>query len=136
MMIALKTYSKRATPTATTLNITERLPAWVVPPCQLDCSFLITSISDYYLLKFDIKGHLSITCQRCLEQDGFEYAHSAEIAICHTESRADALMSLYDTIVVEGEFVDLEAVIVDELHLSLPHMPHDEAACQANLRTL
>ncbi len=129
MMIALKTVSKRAEPTVMTFDIKERLPNWVSSPCHLTCSFVVTSISDYYLLKFDVKGRLSLTCQRCLEEENIEYQHSAEIALCHTESRADALMAIYDAIVVEEDMLDMEAVIVDELHLSLPAIPHDEHKC-------
>ena len=38
-------------------------------------------------------------------------------------------MSSYDCMVVVGDFLDLEAVVVDELHLSLPQIPHGKPEC-------
>ena len=129
MSICLKTHSKHANPSAIELMIQHRLPEWLQPPCRVHCTFLITSISDYYLLTLTITGTLSVTCQRCLEDVNFKYYNSIEIALCRSDERAEALMSSYDCMVVVGDFLDLEAVVVDELHLSLPQIPHGKPEC-------
>ncbi len=125
-MICLKTYSKYDEPSIIDFTVEERLPAWIESPCRLCCSFLVTRVSDYYLLKFTLSAKLSIVCQRCLAQDAFDYTLSGEVALCFTDARADELMSCYDCVVVEGDMLDLEAIIVDELHLSSPQIPHEQ----------
>ena len=129
MVICLKTYSKYAKASEIELTVQDRLPLWIGSPCQVHCSFLVTSMSDYYVLQLTITAILPMTCQRCLRQEDFSYHHSIDIALCRTESRADTLMSSYDCIVVEGDTLDLETVIVDELHLSSPPIPHETTQC-------
>lgn len=129
-MICLKTYSKYDEPTIIDFTVEHRLPVWIESPCCLRCSFLVTKISDYYLLKFTLSSELPIVCQRCLAEEVFDYTFSGEIALCFTDARADELMSCYDCVVVEGDMLDLEAIIVDELHLSSPQIPHEQ--CKEN----
>lgn len=133
-MICLKTYSKYDTPSKVDVTVQERLPAWIEHPCVLCCTFLVTKVSDYYLLKFTLSGKLPITCQRCLQESLVDYTYAGEIALCRSESRADELMSSYDCTVIEGDMLDLEAIVVDELHLSSPQIPHQNCENMAESR--
>jgi len=107
----------------------ERLPSFVVSPCEVDCCYQLHRESDYILLSMHIKGELHIDCQRCLGRFAYHYDNHTTVALCSSEDVADRLMSDYECIVIDDAELDLDDVILDEIHLYAPQKHLDHAAC-------
>ncbi len=133
MMICLKTASNQSAPTRVQLKLTERLPYYIVSDCTLDCEYLVQRLPNYYLLKLDVSGILTIQCQRCLAPFTYPYDNHTELAICRDEVTAENLMEQYECIVASQNEVDLVAIVTDELHLYAPEKHAELIECTSKL---
>ena len=84
-------------------------------------------------LEIWLKGHIAVTCQRCLQPLAMDLAPHAGFELEHSEAQADASGLDEDEVwdaVVGTERFDLRQLCEDELLLSIPFAPmHDK--CEA-----
>lgn len=130
MKINLKKYAKLAQREQITLHIQERLPYFILTPCDVTCAFQVSAHGDYDVLSTEVDGKLQIICQRCLEPFEYNYHHTTELAICRNEADAARYMTSFDCIVSQTGEVDLLEIITDELHLCGHEKHEDIALCQ------
>lgn len=133
MMICLHTASRQSTPTRVQLKLSERLPAHIVSDCILDCEYLVQQRPDYYLLKLDVSGMLTIQCQRCMDVLTYPYDNHTELAICRDEATAERLMDQYECITLSKNEVDLVSIVTDELHLYTPEKHAELIECTGKI---
>jgi uncharacterized protein len=125
MIINLKTNVNRSESTRVKLELSERLPFYIVPECVLNCDYSIQTFPEYALMTLDVSGNLKIECQRCLDIFDYPYVNHTELAICRDEPTAEKWMEHYECIVSNSPQIDLQAIVTDELHLYAPqkHAP-------------
>lgn len=131
MMICLKTASNQLAPTRVHLQLTERLPAHILPNCTLDCEYFVQRFPDYYLLKLRVTGTLMIQCQRCMSDWHYPYDNVTEIAVCQNDATAEIMMDQYECITATRNEIDLASIITDELYLYAPEKHVTLEACQS-----
>lgn len=102
------------------VTIDERLPNFLIPPCHLNITYHVDAKDDYYLIHLQVVGNLNIACQRCMQEFPLSYDNHTTIAICRSDERAEQLLEYYECIVSSNWQVDLEELIIDELHLYVP----------------
>jgi uncharacterized protein len=81
----------------------------------------------------DAKGHVHMTCQRCLEAVEVDVQAEFNLAIAFNEEKAKQLPRYYDPLIVEDEEIELLQVVEEELILSLPLVPY-HADCSIQTR--
>ncbi|STX28972.1 metal-binding, possibly nucleic acid-binding protein [Legionella beliardensis] len=133
MLIDLKTCAKTAEPESVQLELTERMPSRVAPPCLLSCSYAAKAMTNYFLLTLNVSGDITIECQRCLTQFLYNYNNSTTLAICDNDAQAEKLMDEYECIVTKNSLVNLVELITDELHLCSPEYHSDITKCDAEV---
>ena len=136
MNICLKTSAKHGEKEQVLITLQERLPERISGPCQLACAFSVVNYDDYYLLKLDIKGTLAVSCQRCLQVFSYDYCNQTELAVCATDSVAEALMEHFECIVAEDDQVNLLDLLADDLHLFSPEKHDDFSDCNTEISQL
>lgn len=132
MKINLKTAAGRPEQEAY-VNLSERLPAWMTGPCRLDCTYKVTDCVDYYLLSLTVQGSLQLECRRCLQSYDFSYKNQTVLAMCESESMAEALLCDYESMVAELQQVDLTELLTDELYLYSPEKHLDSGDCDRDI---
>jgi uncharacterized protein len=115
------------------LSIKERLPSFLVALCQLTATYHIEAKGDYYLVHLRIVGDLKVTCQRCMKEFNSSYDNPTTIAVCRNDERAEQLLELYECIVSSNWQVDLEELVIDELHLYAPQFHPDINDCDSEI---
>ncbi|OGV40402.1 MAG: hypothetical protein A3F46_01600 [Legionellales bacterium RIFCSPHIGHO2_12_FULL_42_9] len=107
----------------------QRLPLFIKAPCSVDCHYQLHTEKGYFLLHMQVKGALTIVCQRCLSEFIHDYNNATVIALCLQEETAEKLMSDYEcSVIINGE-VELSDLILDELHLYAPQKHADVSHC-------
>ena len=107
----------------------QRLPVFIKVPCQVACHYQLQKEAGYFLLHMQVRGVLTIVCQRCLGEFIHDYSNATVIALCFLEETADKLMSAYECSVIENGEVDLNDLVLDELHLYAPQKHADVSHC-------
>jgi uncharacterized protein len=107
------------------IKLTERLPDFILGPCELKVDYRVEAVEDYYLIHLQVTGELMIICQRCLQEFKLPYDNSTLIAACFSEKRANQLLRNYECIVSENGQIVLEDLIIDELYLYAPQFHPD-----------
>lgn len=102
------------------LQITERLPAQVLVPINLQFSYTVESYQDYYLISLSEDASLKLCCQRCGDLYDYHYQQSHQLAICRSEEIAESYQSKYDVVVCDDFIVDILPILTDNMHLFLP----------------
>lgn len=125
----MENLAKKGEKTQVALNITERLPAHISPPCLVSLTFSLQKQDDYFLLALKTEASLNIICQRCAETFQIPYQNETELAICDNEVRAESLLPFYECMVSGKDELELEAIIADELHLYSPQFHPDTENC-------
>lgn len=133
MKICLKTYAKQDESQRAVIKLQERLPTRIAKPCELTCDFKVKKYDNYYVLSLDIAGSLEVTCQRCLQSFPDEYRNQSNIAVCMNDAVAESLMEQYECIVAEGDQVDLDDIVADDLHLFSPEKHANPADCSLEI---
>lgn len=132
MRINLK-LAAASTPPQLTLEINQRLPSYLKPPCILQCQYHVEKRDNYYLLTLNVSGELTVTCQRCLQEFTYPYSNETQIAICSSEQQADELMAYYECLVSAIPEVDIDELVTDELHLYVPESHSDTTLCDPTI---
>lgn len=102
------------------LILTERLPNYLSVPCHVNVTYQVEAKDKFYLIHLNVTGELNIICQRCVKEFSFPYENQTEIAVCRNDERAEQLLEHYECIVSSTGEVELEDLIIDELHLYAP----------------
>lgn len=131
MLINLKTCAVQDNVQTVKLELDSRLPMQVISPCTAICQFSVTKDNSYYLLTLHVKAMLNIICQRCLDEFNHPYVNQTELAICHSDERAEQLLGQFETIVAVDDRVDLAEVLIDELHLYAPQCHSSLQECNS-----
>ncbi|MFA6302319.1 MAG: YceD family protein [Legionella sp.] len=117
-----------------TLTINERLPNYIVPPCTVTAQYKVEEREDFYLIRLQVQGIITIICQRCLNEFSYPYDNSTEIAVCLDDDKAEAVLEMYESIIAPDKKVDLETLIVDELYLYAPQFHPDLEDCDSEVK--
>ncbi|KTC78228.1 YceD family protein [Legionella brunensis] len=133
MLINLKNSAAKTGVEQATLELHERLPAHINPPCVTHCQFSIESQNNYYLLNLTVNSMLTITCQRCLKEFNYQYVNNTTLAICHSDEIAEKLMEQYECVISEDGHVNLNELITDELHLYVPELHPEISDCDSEI---
>lgn len=133
MLINLKVNAQEGTTKKICTKISERIPTYIEGPCLVDCDFSVQSMDSYYLLTLQVQADLIITCQRCLHDFAYHYSNKTDLAACHSEAQADALMSEYECVVVKNDQLDLTEILTDELYLYSPNVHPKLTDCDQEL---
>lgn len=120
-------------PQTLTLTLNERLPSYIQPPVGMACTYTIEARDNYYLVDLTVSGEVTVTCQRCLKPFIYHYTNPITIAVCGSETVAEKLLTAYESIVATDNQIDLNNVIIDELHLSCPESHEDSADCDPEI---
>ncbi len=128
MIVCLKTASKRAEPESMLLNIQERLPVNMLKPSTLACEYHIEQIQDYWTLQLKIRGNLTLSCQRCVDEFEHAFEHKNVLTIVKREEDAEKMSQDHEIIVADHQTINIVDVITDELHLFVPehHLQYDD----------
>lgn len=115
------------------VDIDKRLPASLQGPFKIQCNYSLIHCDSYYLLNLEVKGDITVICQRCL--DGFNYPYFSKnvIAICNTDEQAEQLMENYDAVVADNNQIDLREIVTDELHLYAPEFHQEITQCNEEI---
>lgn len=99
---------------------------------QLAGSFL-PGHEGYPQLRLAMRGHLRLTCQRCLEPVDWPLDLAAQLTIVPSDERAAALAEPMESVVLPEEGLVLRQVAEDEILAALPLAPVHQGnpPCQA-----
>lgn len=111
------------------LFITDNLPSFLTAPCQVEATYQIENKIDFYLIRLQVKGNLTVICQRCLHEFETTYDNVTEIAVAASEEKANRLQEEYECIVSSKGQVVLEDLVRDDLHLYGPSSHEDSRDC-------
>lgn len=111
------------------ITVTERVPGFIVGPCQLSVTYNVEAEDDFYLIHLHTVGNLTIKCQRCLQEFIQPYDNTTVIAVCRSDERAEQVLEFYECIVSSNWQVDLNELIIDELHLYAPQFHPEIKDC-------
>lgn len=115
------------------VKIDERLPSFLISPCQLNVTYFTEAEDDFYLLHLNVETNLNLICQRCMKEFSFPYINKITIAVCRNDERAEQLLEQYECIVSSNWHVDLNELITDELHLYAPQFHPDINDCDSEI---
>ncbi|BCA95336.1 metal-binding protein [Legionella antarctica] len=115
------------------LTVKDRLPFFLIAPCEITVSYHVEAKDDCYLIYLKVSGSLTSLCQRCMQDFPTSYENHTVIAVCRTDERAEQMLGLYECIVSTNWLVDLEELIVDELHLYAPQFHPDINDCDSEV---
>lgn len=80
-----------------------------------------------------IKGETTLICQRCMLPMPFAIDTEVKVIITTLE-QADQVDRQYDPFISDGDEIDLNALVQEELLLAIPFVSyHNESECQASL---
>jgi uncharacterized protein len=116
--------------------LVDRLPGFVKDPCHLRATYNLESKDDFYLIHLSVAGDLIITCQRCMEEFNLSYDNSTILAVCRNDERAEQLLEYYECIVSSNWQVDLEELIIDELHLYVSPFHPEISDCDSKINEI
>lgn len=111
------------------ITVTERVPYFIVGPCELTATYSVEAEDDFYLIHLHTAGELTIICQRCLQEFVHPYENKTIIAVCRSDERAEQVLEFYECIVSSNWQVDLIELIIDELHLYVPQFHPEIEDC-------
>lgn len=117
-------------------TLSERLPSFIKPICHLHASYRVEAKDDFYLIYLRVQGDLNSVCQRCMEDFTVCYDNSTIIAVCRNDERAEQLLSQYECIVSSNWHVDLNELVVDELHLYAPQTHPEINTCGGEINEI
>lgn len=126
MLLNLKPSEQRLS-----ILLEQRLPLFIKAPCQVECHYQLQKEKGYFLLDMEVSGALTIVCQRCLAEFTHDYTNKTLIALCESDETADQLMSNYECSVISNGEVDLNDLILDELHLYAPQKHTELKHCDS-----
>lgn len=118
------------------VTVTERLPDFLIGPCQLNVTYRIEAEDDFYLIHQHVTGELSTLCQRCMQEFFNPYDNQTIIAVCRNDERAEQLLEQYECIVSSNGQVDLQELVIDELHLYAAQFHPEISDCDSEVNQI
>ncbi|RUR12152.1 DUF177 domain-containing protein [Legionella sp. km772] len=115
------------------LNLSARLPSFLASPCQVNVTYQVEAKEDFYLMHLVVSGELTVTCQRCLNAFNLIYNNPTTIAVARDDERAEQLLEHYECIVSSNYQVNLEDLVIDELHLYVPQFHEETKDCDGEV---
>jgi len=76
-----------------------------------------------------IEGHLTLTCQTCLQELPWTIDKSVKIGMVQTIEQADRLEDGFEPLVVSDQKMSLPAIVEDEVLIALPDFPRHKSSC-------
>ncbi|MGL5741412.1 MAG: YceD family protein [Legionella sp.] len=116
-----------------TVTLRERLPYFITAPCELHVRYYVESEEYFFLIHLHVEGQLMIQCQRCLDDFNFPYDNHTVIAVCRNDERAEQLLEHYECIVSANSQLDLDDLLIDELHLYAPQFHPEINDCNREI---
>ncbi len=115
------------------ITLRERLPSFLLSPCHLTVTYQIEAKENFYLIQLEVSGELTVLCQRCLHEYNLIYNNQTAIAVTRSDERAEQLLEYYECIVSSNYQVDLEDMVIDELHLYVPQFHQEAKDCNEEI---
>lgn len=131
-MIHLQEMAKHG-PQTKTITVSERLPEFITAACEMRVTYQVEAKDDFYLIHLHVGGKLPLRCQRCMEEFNYPYDNNTIIAVCRSDERAEMLLEQYECIVSGNFQVNLDDLIVDELHLYAPQFHPEITDCSSEI---
>lgn len=119
-----------------TIMLQERLPNFITAPCHLHVTYQVEAKEDFYLISLHVTGELPLQCQRCLDEFNFPYDNKTVVAVCRNDERAEQILEHYECIVSANLQVNLEDVLIDELHLYAPQFHAEMSDCSNEINQI
>lgn len=116
-----------------TVTLSDRLPHYLSSPCEVTARYQAKIKDDFYLLELHVSGALTVTCQRCMEDYDLAYDNMTQLAVCRTDERAEQLLEHFECVVSKNGSIELEELIIDELHLYVPHFHPEISDCSSEV---
>jgi uncharacterized protein len=132
MRIDIKKHAGKGKSSIQTVLLKERLPFIVDKPVELSFSYTIENKGDFYLLQLEEEANIHLICQRCTDEWIYPYHQMHKLAVCADEKAAQKYQTLYDVLVFSDLNVDIDEVLVDNLHLFLPENHEKVDQCNKN----
>lgn len=115
------------------LTVAERLPHFIVAPCQLEVVYNVEAKEDFYLIHLKVQGALTCICQRCLHEVQLSYENPTTIAVARNDERAEQLLGQYECVVSSNWQVNLDDLVADDLHLYAPQFHLETKDCDQEI---
>ncbi len=115
------------------IKLDERLPSFLVAPCDLIINYKTEPKEDFYLIHIEVSGELTIICQRCLNEFKLQYNNPTTIAVARNDARAEQLLEHYECIVSPNFQVSIDDLVIDELHLYVPQFHEETKDCSEEI---
>ncbi|NBX84093.1 MAG: metal-binding protein [Gammaproteobacteria bacterium] len=109
----------------------DRLPSFVIEPIEMTFSYEVEKEGPLNLLTIHEKAYPKIQCQRCMEECSQPFEHTSQIAICSSDEIAQQYQSSYDLIVASDFILEINDILIDDLHLYLPNFHKKIDQCHA-----
>jgi len=95
-------------------------------------------IEGFYYIKGELKGALTLICQRCMQPMELQIEHAFNLSPVWTDVQAKTLPERFEPVMLtKDERFSLVEMLEDELILQLPVLPkHDEQDCSIKLSGL
>lgn len=116
-----------------TFTFHSRLPDFIVAPCEVTVTYHAEAKDDFYLMHLKVQGNLLVLCQRCMQEFPFPYDNETVIAVFRSDERAEQMLEHYECIVSSNGKVDLEELVIDELHLYAPQCHPEINDCDSEI---
>lgn len=113
MKIYLKNVTTQPIEKSVLVEVSERLPFFMVEPSVVQCHYSVCKTTTGYCLNIQAEAIVKLECQRCLAVWNYAYQHS----YCLSEE---------DLVIEPGQCIDLLEIITDDLHLFLPDKQLDD----------
>lgn len=111
------------------VSLSERLPSFILAPCTVAVTYQAEPKEDFYLISLNVSGELTIICQRCMNEFKLQYNNPTTIAVTRDDGRAEQLLEHYECIVSNNYQVNIDDLVVDELHLYAPQFHEETKDC-------
>lgn len=115
------------------VTVTERFPQFIVAPCDLNVMYQVEAKDDFYLVHLHASGMLHLQCQRCLDVFNYLYNNKTVIAVCRDDARAEQILERYECIVSPNFQINLDDLVIDELHLYAPQVHPEIIDCSSEI---
>lgn len=102
------------------ITLTDQLPQQIQAPCTLQCCWTLTPQDNALHLTLKVEGTLQILCQRCCEMFEHHFQQENTLILFETEAALKLANKAQDTLLIDELPDQLEALLMDELHLYAP----------------
>lgn len=115
------------------ITVSARLPTFIGAPCALNVKYWVEAHEDSYFIHLEVQGELTVVCQRCMQDFTLNYKNPTTIAVARSDQRAEQLLEQHECIVSSNWQVNLEDLVVDDLHLYVPQAHNEIEDCDQEI---